>query len=378
MKRNLKKTSYLSRGDFSKYDSKFTNKKVFRVGCVKDEFSFFHAFLTATDKSYRNSSKIEKIEKMISKQQKQIYSDVTLENWNSINNSKYTTSILIENINNVKQIIDEFINNPNENHTWIYNCFTKDRKQLLLFKKLNEKFELFNKDNKVNCVNFDINKFKTNFCKIHLNILIKAIEKEYNNLSEKYEDVVIENTIDNYKIFLQEFLNIANQKSYEKIIEKTPLIDNKYINFISDIYKTNIIIVSDKLGFPYKNNNIKKRDTIFLLKVDNHFECLGFKKNEDTLKCKFEYNNKNFNLIKKILKTSVNMEIEYNNENTEDNESVEDNESDDNKSVESLESEDENGSSDSDSSDSDGSDSDGSESDSSETIVNEDSDDEFK
>ena len=55
MKRNLKKTSYLHRGDFEKYSSKFTTKKLYRIGCINDEFSFLHAFLTASDKQYRNT-----------------------------------------------------------------------------------------------------------------------------------------------------------------------------------------------------------------------------------------------------------------------------------------------------------------------------------
>jgi hypothetical protein len=169
-----------------------------------------------------------------------------------------------------------------------------------------------------------LNKFKNNFYKIHLNIFIKVIEKQYNHLSTKYEDSVIEDTINNYKVFLKEFLNQSIHNSYNEFINKNPNIDNQYISFISDFYKTNIIVISNKLGYPYKNKNFHKRDTIFLLKLDNHFECLGFKKNENTLKCKFEYNSRNYNFIKKILKTSINVEIEseYNeNDNESDNDS---------------------------------------------------------
>jgi hypothetical protein len=331
----------LSWGAFELYNNLFTEKETYRVGCISDGSCFFHALFTALDKNYRsirgNGSKRVDAENerkiIISEERCRMSNKITLNNWQQIQNGVPVFHGIVKNIREQEKLSIDFFKTPSKQGLWVFKCFDKNLKQILLIKQLIENVELFNLDNyEKNCINsenkyYEIEKMKNIFINSQITNLIKLVEKKYSLLTTKYNNTLIENTIQNYKKYLGILFDKSVFSSYTELIDyfkdTTSWIGTEYLDFISNQYNINIIIISGITGLPYESvNEIKTdRNTIFLLHVDDtHFECLGFKKDDSHLKCKLEFNDpicesarnilKNKN-VKKESKIKSTMDLEY-------------------------------------------------------------------
>ena len=218
---NCQEFNNLSWGKFHKYDSLLFKTQAWRVGTIADGSCFFHAILTATNKSYRNIKNRKTRCDKVANIRKKISNKITLDTWEFLQNGEPAHFEFLQKINECESVISKVLKNPekykeSKTKSWIVNS-TGEKSCEIINKVLGN--NIFNMTNfSKACTLSDGHYMKMSECenifiKHQLKFYVKRIENVLKNIIVSCESGEIEQSVVDYKNLLKKIINFAKKSA---------------------------------------------------------------------------------------------------------------------------------------------------------------------
>ncbi len=294
---NSSTTKVLSWGKIEKYDSPlFPNS--WRIGTIADGSCFFHAILTAIDKTYRDikgdgirgiaqSEKQQRVEMIRGK----IGKKLTMKNWQTLQGGEPAHLALTEQIRHTESIVSRVISNPDKyqkskSRKWIYDSLKADQMHLINTVLGSDLLDMSNFTSacKVETGYCDISASRDTFVAQETKNFVRKVSLNVKPLVKKFGQELIEQTVISYRSFLKTLFDMSAKLALQCLVDhfKDPSqwIGTEYLVYLSDQFDVNIVIIDAGTGFPYitaeKSYLKDSRQTIYLLALnESHYECIA-------------------------------------------------------------------------------------------------------
>lgn len=294
---NSRVSKVLPWGKIEKYNSSLF-KDSWRIGTIADGSCFFHAILTAVDKTYRDMkgdgvrglAQTEKQQRATMIRSK-IGKKLTMKNWQTLQNGEPAHLSLTEQIRHTERIVLKVFSNPDKykgsrSREWIKDSLSSEQMELIRYVLGEDMLDMSNFTNECKLEEgyCDVTTSKETFVAQETKNFVRKVTKNVKKLVKKFSQDLIEKTVISYRSFLQILFDMSAKLALQGLVDhfKNPeeWIGTEYLVYLSDQFDVNIVVIDASTDFPYVTADpayIKAtRQTIFLLAVnENHYECIA-------------------------------------------------------------------------------------------------------
>jgi len=300
----------LTWGRFEPYSCSAIGKSIWRIGTIAEGSCYFHAILTACDKTYRSLESIDRpsgeIERKqyVSEVRGRLASNLTEDKWDSIQNGTPMILGFAIKLNKITNIINSTFANPqkhinSKSRSWIYTCFDCKTDTMLIVDNLLQNTHI---NTEITNEFYNSENYEETFVKHHLSKLIKKIEKYAKTLVKNKGEQFLKDLVQMYKTFLEQTYRHVYQDSYNhiksNIRDPANYIGTELWYYFSDQFGVNLVVLDGDTGKPYITSTSldPSLKIIILLAVNSkqHYECLGYQvpntnSSKVQIQCKWDY-----------------------------------------------------------------------------------------